>query len=211
MSYTVWLYTILTVGFNIHSHTTLYMSYTVWLYTILTVGFNIHGHTTLYMSYTVRLYTILSYTATYCATLYMSYTVWLYTHPQRHGQGRYSSKREGVYEGSWFNDLRQGKGREEYPNKDVFEGIWELDLVSWIKVLFYLLYILYIPVCLFIMCMSQVYTYVYNTYMYKRIKIVNVALLYICSIMEVLSIKLAVCCFVVILHHSLYIRILPHY
>ena len=51
---------------------------------------------------------------------------------QRHGQGKLTSKREGDYEGAWFNDLRQGKGRQEYPNKDVYEGTWELNLVSYL-------------------------------------------------------------------------------
>ena len=49
---------------------------------------------------------------------------------QRQGQGKYTSKREGVYEGTWFNDLRHGKGRLQYPNKDVYEGSWELNLVN---------------------------------------------------------------------------------
>ena len=56
-------------------------------------------------------------------------------HLQRHGHGKYTSKREGVYEGLWYNDLRHGKGRQQYPNKDAYDGSWELNLVSSVMIL----------------------------------------------------------------------------
>ncbi len=48
---------------------------------------------------------------------------------QRNGNGKFTSKLEGNYEGSWEDDARHGAGKLTYPNGDVYEGGWELNKV----------------------------------------------------------------------------------
>ncbi len=44
--------------------------------------------------------------------------------------GKFVSKLEGHYEGSWDRDLKHGKGTMKYKNEDKYDGFWEYNKVS---------------------------------------------------------------------------------
>ena len=44
--------------------------------------------------------------------------------------GKFVSKLEGHYDGSWDHDLKHGKGLMKYKNGDKYEGFWENNRVS---------------------------------------------------------------------------------
>ena len=44
--------------------------------------------------------------------------------------GKFVSKLEGHYDGSWDRDLKHGKGMMKYKNGDKYDGFWENNRVS---------------------------------------------------------------------------------
>ena len=48
---------------------------------------------------------------------------------QRQGTGKFVSRLEGHYDGSWDRDLKHGRGMMKYKNGNTYEGFWEYNQV----------------------------------------------------------------------------------